>query len=1225
MDWFNNTINGLIINYIYDKMIHNFSLNKAVKDTVNDILKIDRNNTEINYNVIFGKNSIEELCEQLSKSSVVDLEDIVRSHILYKSKGINLSQLEVEGLTNQFLSALLDAIKINNYELWNNLKIQSQFEKFAEDQDYVKVCLNKIVSMQFPVNICSITEIEDRLKENSICALTLDFYDFEDTNVENIIKEQLKSQKIVNVRGESREEILYYILKVLKDDANYLVYVVDSASTWDWLYKNSKDYYPLNAVFIPNFVDEEILPLINYKTIFIYNEDCIDKNNQLVTVPNRLYNNLWNKLSLFIEDKGEINRILIETNCVYAALKRRLFKSFFDVPQWFNLPVDLLMPAILLCRWEDRSGDKHLIEIFSEKNYIDYINELHEKTFGNTKFYVSFKRWGRTEFRIVDVPYAWQFYAMKANDNWLNKLENYIVEVYLSNQAVSQAEVLGTDNEEYSKSLKKGVAKSLVYLSLTNENSYRLAENLITLLLKNVKHKVDLLHLCEYLNDLFEACPVVVIEQIEKDVFNETSFVKQLFEERNNELLGGEAYVYLLDVINKGLLFDETRLSCLKILEELASMKISYRYVNTPINILSNALAPYSNNSLFTLEEKLNIIDNMIKSHSDVAFDILKKNLPIEQGFLGMVMLPTLRYRTLLKEYNKKDSWQISKEDYFEHINNYFLRFISLCGNDLNKWQALFCFCSFYKYDIKEQVFERLSTILADISVEDKEKYNFSMVIRRFIYEKRKFDKQYTANNELELILKTLLKKIKYNNSVFEYLYVFCEGVVYEIDFTPNAEKHEINDDFMMSIENKRSNQIAIFEKIAKLTDISAKDILLYADPNSGAGYTYAYVFFNGTIDVSLLEELLSIKKKAFVSEYCWYLYKNGNMKLMIECIKKHPENQELAETMLSSLELNDELYNIIIEDKTKLLNMYWKCDNISLQNLSDKYFNSAIENMLKYNNISRVLINIMYSQHEVKIDSIISLLYKIMNNQEGISQYQIVGMFKKIYAHESLNKEQINKVISLEVFYGKVFRDEYYDNLLPKYTLKELNSNPDSYWYFLRHTYRKDSSNNNDITDDEKKMAKLCWDFLYNVKYYPGLGDDTFAKEQLKQWYSEFVKLSEKYDRKVIGKVYLGRTLALLFIAKTKENSIDMVLYDIIEKYYCKDLEDAFINEVINLRGVHTATHGLEEKSIADGYQTIICSLNYRYVKTKKIFRLLANYYLDSSKEIRKRDCYEW
>ena len=206
---------------------------------------------------------------------------------------------------------------------------------------------------------------------------------------------------------------------------------------------------------------------------------------------------------------------------------------------------------------------------------------------------------------------------------------------------------------------------------------------------------------------------------------------------------------------------------------------------------------------------------------------------------------------------------------------------------------------------------------------------------------------------------------------------------------------------------------------------------------------------------------------------------------------------------------------------------------------------------------------------------------------------------------------------------YIQIF-DCKYDNIKPKYLYKELTYNPQKSASFLKNLYKSNNNIDEEITEEKENLAKRAWHVLHNIKFCPCVNDDnTIELEKLKKWCCEFLDETKNNGQEEIGLQYLGQ-----FLAHAPQNldywPAKEICY-ILDCYKNEDIDNGFISEIRNSRGVHIVDAGQSEKDLANKYKKYADRCKLEYPHTASILTEICKYYNEQAKLNRERAEHEF
>lgn len=178
-------------------------------------------------------------------------------------------------------------------------------------------------------------------------------------------------------------------------------------------------------------------------------------NKTVIEVPNRIKNNLYEKLNKYVKNSDETNRIINKTNGIFPALKRELFIGTFNKPEWITTNNSLLLPALLLSAWSENKNDKKFLEELSGESYNEYIIDLQYSINTKDPFIISYVKFTGKEYRITEIFTAWYHLIRYINEEHLNVLRKILEEVFNDRNNELIGEIRQVDSGLYSVALKK--------------------------------------------------------------------------------------------------------------------------------------------------------------------------------------------------------------------------------------------------------------------------------------------------------------------------------------------------------------------------------------------------------------------------------------------------------------------------------------------------------------------------------------------------------------------------------------------------------------------------------------------------------------------------------------------------------------------------------------------------------------------------------------------------
>lgn len=1065
---------------------------------------------------------------------------------------------------------------------WNDIKIidAELLESWLEeDFTTTKYLLEKLNIKSS--DIYSISEKEEEYTKKTVKNVKLDFFDYEDSEYESLLS--CLEKEFYNIVAPTKEEgilvTLYYLKKIHKSED---VLIIDSEMTWKNLVENDLLH---NAILIPNFYHVDGLPIPkNNTTILIYdNEELLEKSDYFIK--ERTINNLNRALELYYKDDKEqvdydkIHSIVKNSLGKYMPLKRELFKEL-NTPKWFNGEKSKLFLYLFFINSFNSSD----IVLFEEFN-LD-VSELKKQLNNFVKekdpFIVYYKYWD--QYRVVNLYNAIDWLGFSIDDDSIEKLISvarkvllYLEPKYLPQNIEKTYFIEESSSRKYSKSVKEGILKGLIItkLYLQRNNNYTLIRKLDLLVdeyYASIKTEGDFLSFASIADKIVEYNYDKYLKKIEGSIGNE-NFEKMFNLTNKDTFFSSNEYCHIIWGIEKAINKKEFIVHAVDTLAMLSEMKnTEYKNMgNTSFNTLIKVFLGWDNLTCLEFDEKIKLLEQLIKKHNNVGKKLLKKILPKRNAIWSPLQKPEFDgYDDV-----KKITYIKEQKDYFE---KYYTLYLNSYVKKLSDLVYIYEELYFIEFDcfsmIKNKTLELISTS------QDEEKYELKAIISERLRGYRKFhnsawdltQKQFDYLTEIEGL-------IIYDNPLYDYLDFYKYRVLLDdevleeqtIKFMELLKLNDENEEFLLTkCENKRK----------LICDI----------------YKYKH---NNKHNVKFLKKLFN-NYEEYVETYLRMIYSNET----VDEVLKLYNNVELNDLsvdkrifILSNMGYNEYVYNEIKGKDEE--SIYWK--KLNMYN-SDKS-NFVYDSCLKYGNYEMCL-EIIYEQPD-KYDEKCLLLEKIKETKYNISQldeYKIQKIFECFYDYEQiLNFERLAK---LEIYYSPILENGTY------FLSKEASKSPEVIAELAELIYRDEDGNFIEI-DNRDTIVSNCYNKLHNLKI-------DFDSETALKWCEDFLKIMKEKKRSQIMFHILGQLLARSEVDKDDKMFPIKKVRMIIEHYKSEELENSFEIEKYNQRGVHYIGIGEEEFALYKKYLEWADKMIIEYPETSKVLRNIAETYKKESIAIR-------
>lgn len=1190
------------------------------------ILSIEQDNGSefaAKLNILFSEDNVKNLAVATKNKNGFNIIEFIEEKLNQFFNDYDFDEYDIKNAIKMFI----DEFKANLKSEYPEIYKQVLLKEIGKDIEDIKDNTCNTVSIMKELKdienfVLKIPFIQENwLRNNSKYKIDLDFFDYGENDIDKKIMDTIDKQDSVYLKFKTKEEGLYYTLRLLKDKIENTddVYVVLSIENWNKLINKCN-----NKILIPYFYDNNIVPIFGNKVIYILSDEDNIINKTVIEVPNRIRNNLYEKLNKYVKNFDETNKIINKTNGIFPALKRELFTGTFNKPEWITTNNSFLLPALLLSAWSENKNDRKFLEELSGKSYNEYIANLQYCINTKDPFIISYVKFTGKEYRITEIFTAWYHLIRYINEEHLNVLRKILEEVFTDRNNELIGEIRQVDSGLYSVALKKGILKSLILMNILGNNFFINGRSLTDYSSDYVKEifgfintNEKIIDFAEFLPYLFEASPDVFFTWVEKEVKKQDSVIWQLFTNVDNSAFGNNGYIYLINALEKALFLNDYVVRSINLLEILASYPLNSKIINSPAYTLKRVFCAWNNEIAISIDEKIKLLESYEKKDY-CNWNILRDILPsFMGGVYDMLNKPLYLSYEIVNQVKNQADINYTYKKYFE------LAF-QFAGKDLSKWASFFDDGMFLVYGYKDIVIKRIKDILNYNDIDDERRYEFGKVIRKFIYRYRYIPNKFIKAEDVDDVEKLIFNNIKYCNNFYNYLYAFETGAYHPLNPIPYANgKDSIND-------NQKKREDKQIEILKVIYNNKTSDIYKFLNMIKRDDFYIGTVIFrsNPFVDFNLLDFLYNNDKYEILKGYMYGVYKCNGVKYILDILKNEFKNKDIKYRMLLlfALDINKVIFDYIKTLSKTEQDYYWSNVVILPNNKNEDISEKCIIELIVHNNLG----NVYYwlTEREFDINIYVDFLIKLLYNQKIISEdvnidYKILKIFEKIYNYDIVDEELLIKVIQLEEIYIQIF-DCKYDNIKPKYLYKELTYNPQKSAYFLKNLYKSNNNIDEEITEEKENLAKRAWHVLHNIKFCPCVNDDnTIELEKLKKWCCEFLDETKNNGQEEIGLQYLGQ-----FLAHAPQNldywPAKEICY-ILDCYKNEDIDNGFILEIRNSRGVHIVDNGQSEIDLANKYKKYADRCRIEYPHTASILTEICNYYNKQAKLNRERAEHEF
>lgn len=1083
----------------------------------------------------------------------------------------------------------------------------------------------------------TIDQYENWLKESTYPSISLNFFNYEDKEFEDKLIANL-SEDIIYVQGKTREEVVLYILYILKyvhkeKDCN--TYIVESIEQWNRLDGKCK-----GKILIPHFNSNVVQPICGNVSIISFGSEEYIGSKLPIKLNKRIIRNMHDMLYKEINDFEITNKIINQSNGLYSSFKRMVFKGKNGYPSWESAASNILIPVLLIGEWTRSSFDLDIIRRIAGIDYNEYEKNFIMHIGGEDPLLIEYEDFNKKVIKLANVEESWEILEKYISIDVLEKFKEIACEVildippkfnlpiddhYMSSILVGEPRV--------SSELRSGLIRSLVMLSNREISLNRIChiqiqsylESIIKPIFEKVNTQEKWFAVAEIIDEIVEAAPNIVLTQIENELRNEKSYFWGVFEKQSQGFFGSRNYyTHVLWALEKALCFEEYVPRTVNILAKIAEKNIKYTISNSPMATLERTLCAWLHDVNISIEDKIRLTEQIVKNYT-IGWELLTDLLPDRSPGKALFGVAKPRYKYYRQNYELESS-----HDVFNTYKAYTELAISMADLDLNKWSIIFKKLFFFEFNLEDNV---ISGVQAAIKEEtcDKRKYEFKEVIRELIHQHRYFKNSAWAigEDQLQRIEKDVFNLIEFNNEIYDYLYLFINHKPHLIHPTPYKESE-------MDFGKEEEEILAIrTEGLVKIYNSPELGIVNLLKSLPKADYGYSHAFSIGTIVASKLHEytpdfdfiidLLEVQQTQIFLAYVDTIMQKEGLPFVKKLFDAIEIENGLKVKILTYIRMDTNLLDYLSQINDSISEKFWSTVEIRYNIKEENVFETVWDNLLKYKNYHSAL-ELLHDTNNINILRSIELLQLILDEPIGIvndtmSNYYIEELFKYFYSFNDLDSQIKDSIFQLEIGYFNLLAKR----VVPKFIMNELKFNPDFLAELVSYIYKKEGDETDkSISDaDQQRIARLGYNILYDLKFCPCCNDNNdIIPSQLDEYVARYLKLIEKNNQVSIGKRILGECLSKSPSGSDKyypHESVRMVF----EKYYDENLSRGFYSGVVYGRGVVTSSSGVNEKALAVQYDTISKRLLIDYPHMSSTLKFISEHFLHESISERERASY--
>lgn len=1081
-------------------------------------------------------------------------------------------------------------------------------------------------------HVFSAGQIDLRLKQNtSNPSIGLEYFKVDDFKFKEDFKEKINEDVII-VKGFNRKETAYCVInELLFLEEVHPIYVVENSDSWKRLIKSKVE----GNIFIPLFHEEKIEAIPNNTTIFILSEHTPVFNKEFMELRPRTISTLSECLRNAGADFKRANYLLNDTHGLFSQIEKHIFTGIDDSqPSWKKkVSQRAISTCLLFGAWEEVEGDKLIVESLYDNNYDSFLEEINPYINNEDSLICKTKEYGRVFYYLPSVENIWSYYGINNNDEFLELfIENnkQIWKLFLDNFDLVLTEpekLLTCDAYEmmnaqirgeklfWSETIRRGMLQTLMEMAklCTNYKSQKIFDEIISNVLQKIQNEDDWKYISNFWTDLCEISPEVTLSRLEKEVDDSNSVLFTIKDQSQGSVFEKSSYVSIINGFEQFLCQKKYFWRAYRCLLKIDSFNFSYS-TNSPKDTIKKVLCTWINSSVLkNAKDKIKAAKIALEISPINAWEYIYLSAdPRENNYFIDLIHP--KYR------GYENSSNAINDEMIKTNKGYLKILMDNIDNSSDRWNKLIDLSVEMNKELKEEVFEKLLNNLNKINEDDK--LLIKNNIRRTINMHRYFKNSEWAMSDEDLELyNSLLNKIHLEHVEYEYNYLFLNDIWYpQNSIIPFREEED------GKINDARKDEF-IRTKLEEFQchnyDLKKLASSFSVDSDNTLGYYLSQYWNYCKWDYFTFKELLSVHGKENENIALAYMAgiackENLSYIAIIDDLKSFGFSKEIITAIYRIEAENTKNIPLIDKESDSVKILFWKYRI----NLDENNTQWAIKECKKYGSLNSFLVQLymLYYNKKIYVEQIYENLLSINKSPyylESIStssmvKYYVQQLVKAIQEKYLSDSEKIIEIAKIELYFSSLLE---WDEM--KCLQIIFKQSPKLFADIIKVIYKKDNETNVDITNNED-FNRSMYRLYRKAHFCPAEKDGKVDEVELEKWILEFRQLLITNNQDSLFTLALGRLFSFSPVGTDGHEPCESVR-NMIEKYGDDEMNNSYITEVCNRRGVYNLTAGEDEFKIANALKENGEYLESEYSETAKMYFDLYNIYMHDSERERR------
>ena len=1165
---------------------------------------------------IFSAENMKQLSAKLQNKRGYDFPKILHDELFELMQRYDVDKQTAETYIHHFTQAIISYLERNNVDkslemFLSNWKSEEE-KSFSAIEAQLNLVLDEVKKLsKSEITAFSISDIDRRIRrEAKYSGMGLNFFELEDEQFAIKFKSAVKND-CVHITGKSREETLYRILNELNlHFSDRTVFVIQTEKEWNRLTAAGCE----GLILIPSFYAAYIAAIPNNTNIFIYGEDEPCYHKEKIELHKRTRSNLVSALKAIGMDSSDAYKLVESTHGLYVPLKKRLFKAaFYNVPLWVEKVSDSVIAALLCGKWTLEEGDKLIIEELSGKRYDEFIKEMEQYAHGDNPFIIKYSRHGKQFYQLACVEDAWEELDRFIDAEKWKQFISLFYDVLIDSEPIFEYPFekhfeasIYVNNSEWSHSLKEGMIRSLIMRAYYrgHKQNQQEVDRVISEVLNTITTKERWAYISQYIIDLCEASPSIVMGRLEQEINNPSGMIEVFIDNKGDFLTSKKYYTHILWAIEHLLQQRQYVMRAIDWVWKVDSYSIDYTMNNSPKTVLETVFCAWLSTCALSVNEKIDAARSALKNYKN-AWQLIANELPSGTSATCMPLsLPRYREVTELQD--------LYTTDVFNTYVGYLKMCIDTAETDVEKWMVILEHLYNFDKEIQEEALNNLVSICAVVN--DTGRIKIKNKIRSIINKHRYFrDATWSMDEEGIILYEALLNRIVTTDPIYEYIYLFTGPYDFPIlhpfpynEKEPDKTERTLNSQLMeKEIEERLSDFKSNSYSLEKLIKI------VLQGNNNNLGRVLAQFYCHEQLDENVLKALVAEDTTGkHVYDYIRTIYyaKKLDLTEVLSFIKSATTNDELICDIIS-LQIIEEINKAhIFNESESIKKLFWtRLIRIPISpKASQETLVKAIDECFAYGSLETYIELLFELREELSCDQLYEFFVRCpqmkVYNPSSMSNFYIEQILKILQDKYIHSEEKCIAIAQIELYFRNLL--EWPQMKCLQYSMKK---DPQLYAELISIIYKKDLDES--YNEEKAKLANQLYGLFRKAEFCPAETKGHVNYDELKAWLDRFKNLLEKQGQERLWNHLVGRLLAYSPLGEDGLMPCEAVR-NIIEEYNNKDMISSYIIAEKNKRGVHTIDAGRSEQIISDNYRKNAEALQFHYPHTADIFYSLSESY---------------